>query len=116
MTMHGRFKIQKLLKRAVNENCKYVVLEVTSEGIKQFRHKFIHFDAAIFLNLTPEHIESHGSFENYRTAKLQLFETTKNLHIINGDDENSDYFTKVTAKKKYFYGIKKDNLDLKEIG
>src|SRR3990167_8024625 len=40
MTMPGRFTIQKFLRQAANQGCKYAVLEVTSEGIKQFRHKF----------------------------------------------------------------------------
>ncbi len=64
MTMPGRFVIQKVLAQAVKAGCKYAVLEVTSEGIRQHRHKFINFNTAVFLNLTPEHIESHGSFEN----------------------------------------------------
>jgi len=100
MTMPGRFKIQKFLKQAVNEGCKFAVSEVTSEGIKQFRHKFIKFDIAVLTNLTPEHIESHGGFENYREAKSELFRACKNIHIINLDDENADYFWKIPAKNK----------------
>lgn len=73
MTMPGRFTIQKFLRQAVNAGCRWVVLEVTSEGIKQYRHKFINFDAAVFTNLNKEHIESHGGFENYRAEKLKLF-------------------------------------------
>lgn len=107
MTMPGRFVIQKFLRQAKNAGCKYIVLEVTSEGIRQFRHKFINFDTAIFTNLTPEHIESHGGFENYRNAKLKLFRATKNIHIINADDENSKYFLAIPAKKNYEFGLKK---------
>src|SRR3989344_5489163 len=51
MTMPGRFRIQKFLAQAKKAGCKYVFLEVTSEGIKQFRHRFIKFYAAIFTNL-----------------------------------------------------------------
>ncbi len=105
MTMPGRFKIQQFLRQAVKENCKYAVLEVTSEGIKQYRHKFINFDTAVFLNLTPEHIESHGGFENYRNAKLELFKATKNIHIINSDDKNAKYFLEVPAKKVITFSI-----------
>ncbi|MEA3344386.1 MAG: Mur ligase family protein, partial [Patescibacteria group bacterium] len=89
MTMPGRMKIQRFLRQALKSNCKYVVLEVTSEGIKQFRNKFIDFNIAIFTNLSPEHIESHKGFENYRQAKLKLFKDTKKIHIINLDDENT---------------------------
>src|SRR3990167_9419390 len=73
MTMPGRFMIQKVLRQAVAASCKYALFEVTSEGIKQSRHKFINFDTAVFLNLTPEQLDSHGGFENYRNAKLELF-------------------------------------------
>ncbi|OGZ65128.1 MAG: hypothetical protein A3C50_04070 [Candidatus Staskawiczbacteria bacterium RIFCSPHIGHO2_02_FULL_43_16] len=113
MTMPGRFMIQKVLRQAVDAGCKYAVLEVTSEGIKQFRHKFINFNAAVFLNLTPEHIESHGTFEKYRAAKLELFKATKNLHIINADDENAKHFVNIPAKEKYLFGIHNNLADLK---
>jgi len=109
MTMPGRFQLQKFLKQAVNSSCQYAVLEVTSEGIKQHRHRFINFETAVFTNLTPEHIESHGSFENYRRAKGKLFQATKGVHIINLDDENSNYFLQFTAKKKIGFTIIKRN-------
>ncbi len=113
MTMPGRFVIQKFLRQAVDEKCKYAVLEVTSEGIKQFRHKFINFDTAVFLNLTPEHIDSHGSFENYRNAKIQLFKVTKNTHIVNTDDKNAEYFLKVPAKKITTFGLEQGDVNSK---
>jgi len=99
MTMPGRFVIQKFLYKAKKAGCQFVVLEVTSEGIRQFRHKFINFDTAVFTNLSPEHIESHGSFENYRNEKLKLFRATKNIHVINADDQNAEYFLNISAKK-----------------
>jgi len=113
MTMPGRFKIQKFLRQAVDCGCQYAVLEVTSEGIKQYRHKFIDFEAVVFTNLTPEHIEAHGSFEKYREAKGKLFEATKNIHIINVDDENAEYFLQFPAKKKYTYGLNKGDINTK---
>ncbi len=106
MTMPGRFKIQHFLRKAVKANCKYVVIEVTSQGIEQFRHKFIRFDSAIFTNLTPEHIESHGGFENYKKAKAKLFYATKNIHVINKDDPNADYYWQILAKKKIGFSLK----------
>jgi len=110
MTMPGRLKIQKFLREAVKAGCKYAVLEVTSEGIKQFRHKFIKFDIAVLTNLSPEHIEAHGGFENYRKTKAKLFEGTKKVHIINLDDENAEYFLKIPAEQKITYGINDVNL------
>jgi UDP-N-acetylmuramoyl-L-alanyl-D-glutamate--2,6-diaminopimelate ligase len=105
MTMPGRFKIQRFLRQAVNAKCQYVVLEVTSEGIKQHRHKFINFDTAVFTNLTPEHIEAHGGFENYKKTKGKLFQATKNIHIINLDDLNAEYFWRFPAKKRFGYRL-----------
>jgi len=112
MSMPGRFVIQKFLKQAKDAGCKFVVLEVTSEGIRQFRHKFINFDCAVFTNLTPEHIESHGGFGNYRNEKLKLFKATKSIHVINTDDENSKYFWDIPAKQKIGFSINdKKNYD-----
>jgi len=105
MTMPGRFTIQKFLKTAVDQGCTHAVLEVSSEGIKQHRHCFINFDTAVFTNLTPEHIEAHHGFENYKKAKGKLFQATKNIHIINLDDANADYFWRFPAQKKYGYRL-----------
>jgi UDP-N-acetylmuramoyl-L-alanyl-D-glutamate--2,6-diaminopimelate ligase len=116
MTMPGRFKIQGFLKEAVDSGCHYAVLEVTSEGIKQHRHRFINFQTAIFTNLTPEHIESHGSFEKYREAKGKLFKATKKIHILNLDDENAKYFWQFPAELKIGYGINlNQELEVSEI-
>jgi len=113
MTMPGRFFIQRFLRKAVNENCEIAILEVTSEGIKQHRHRFLDFKIAVFLNLAPEHIESHGSFEKYREAKGKLFEATKDTHIINIEDENSNYFFQFPAKKKITFGLERGDFNLK---
>ena len=113
MTMPGRFFIQRFLRKAANSGCQYAVLEVTSEGIKQHRHRFIKFDVAVFTNLAPEHIESHGSFEKYREAKGKLFWSTKNIHIINLDDKNADYFFHFPSREKFLYQIKNGELKVK---
>ncbi|MFI5206343.1 MAG: Mur ligase family protein, partial [Candidatus Paceibacterales bacterium] len=113
MTMPGRLVIQKFLRHALDAGCKYAVLEVTSEGIKQSRHKFINFNTAVFTNLSPEHIESHGGLEKYRSEKVKLFAATKNIHILNGDDEHLEYFIKNPAKKKYFFGITNEAVDVR---
>ena len=106
MTMPGRFAIQQILAEAVKEKCEYAVIEVTSEGIKQHRHRFIDFSAAVFTNLTMEHIEAHGGFDNYRSAKEKLFAAVKGVHIINGDDANANHFLKYEAEKKICYSLK----------
>ena len=110
MTMPGRFKLQKFLRQAKNAGCKYVVLEVTSEVIKQKRHLGVKFDCAVFTNLHKEHIESHGSFENYYKAKQELFKKISNIHVINADDPRVDLFGNFSAKHKIFYGLEKGDL------
>jgi len=105
MTMPGRGKLHKFLRKAIRAECDYVVLEVTSEGIKQHRQHFINFDEAVFTNLKPEHIESHGSFENYKQAKGKLWKQLKDngTSVINLDDQHSDYFWGFPAEQKYGY-------------
>lgn len=99
MTMPGRFALQKFLRRAVNAGCDYALIEVTSQGVLQSRHRFINFDSALFLNLQPEHIEAHGSFENYREAKVKFFrDAAKNCRkkpktfFVNEGDQNHHHF------------------------
>ncbi|MBZ9572659.1 UDP-N-acetylmuramoyl-L-alanyl-D-glutamate--2,6-diaminopimelate ligase [Patescibacteria group bacterium] len=100
MTMPGRLKLQRFLRQAINAGCEYVILEVTSEGILQHRQRFVDFNTVVFTNLVPEHVERHGSFEKYREAKGRLFEQTKKIHILNLNDENTEYFLKFEAEKK----------------
>lgn len=106
MTMPGRGYLQIFLKRAVRAHCQYAIIEVTSEGILQHRQKFINFDTVVFTNLSPEHIERHGSFENYRKAKGKLFKENQKNHILNLDNENIDYFLQFPAEKKIGFTLK----------
>ncbi len=118
MTMLGRFQTQKLLKQMVSGGCQYVVVETSSQGIEQFRHSGINYDLVIFTNLTPEHIEAHGSFDNYRACKEKLFEhLSKSKHkringqqikktiISNADDQETDRLRKYKVDKFLTYGF-----------
>lgn len=108
MTMPGRFFIQKTLAAMVKNGCEYALVEVTSEGIKQHRHRFIKWLGAVFTNLAPEHLEAHGGFENYRAAKMKLFaaaaKNPESFGVYNLDDENVKWFQKYPVGKKYGYG------------
>ena len=108
MTMPGRGFIHKFLREAVNAGCDTAVLEVTSEGVAQHRHRFIDFDVAAITNLAPEHIESHGGFENYKRAKGKFFKAVKDTHVLNFDDGYFDYFACFNCKKRYGYGFDKE--------
>ncbi len=117
-TMQGRLTLQKMLKQMVKAGCKYAVVETSSEGIMQNRNWGINYDVAVFTNLTPEHIEAHGSFENYKKAKGQLFaglskfprkkingkEIPKAL-VVNLDDQHWQYYFNFSADQKFGYGI-----------
>ncbi|MBI2452776.1 MAG: UDP-N-acetylmuramoyl-L-alanyl-D-glutamate--2,6-diaminopimelate ligase [Parcubacteria group bacterium] len=105
MTMPGRFFMQRFLRRAVREGCTHAVLEITSEGIMQHRHRFINFHTAVFTNLSPEHIERHGSFEKYRETKGLLFRAAEGVHVINLDDEHAEYFLQFSARTIFGYRI-----------
>src|SRR3989344_1581915 len=72
MSMPGRFFTQRFLHDAFKKHCTAAVLEMTSEGARQFRHRFIDLDGLIFTNLAPEHIESHGSLQAYANAKFEI--------------------------------------------
>jgi UDP-N-acetylmuramoyl-L-alanyl-D-glutamate--2,6-diaminopimelate ligase len=65
-SMPGRMEIQKFLYQAKKAKCSHIFIEVTSQGVVQHRHRFIDWNAAVFLNLSKEHIESHGSYDAYR--------------------------------------------------
>ncbi len=111
MTTPGRFFVQRFLREAVTAGCTHAVLELTSEGAKQFRHRYLELDALVFTNLTPEHIESHGSFENYKNAKLaiaaQLASSAKQPRyvVVNADDEHGADFLKTKVEVKLPYSL-----------
>jgi UDP-N-acetylmuramoyl-L-alanyl-D-glutamate--2,6-diaminopimelate ligase len=98
MSMPGRFFIQRFLSDALRAGCTAAVIEMTSEGARQHRHRFLELDAFVFTNLAPEHIESHGSYEAYATAKVelakQLVRSTKwpRILVANADDKESPRF------------------------
>lgn len=106
LTMPGRFFIQRFLHQAAMSGCAYALLEVTSQGVAQHRHRFIEWRQAVLINLAPEHIEAHGSFEGYRDAKLRflLYAQKKGAKIfINKDDGSAGYFLKALGRTAYGY-------------
>lgn len=111
MTLPGRFFLQKFLRQAVDRGCTHAVIEMSSEAVPQFRHKFIYLDALIFTNLAPEHIESHGSYDNYVRAKIEIakiLETTPKSNpalVVNVDDKESEKFLSLNIKNKISYSV-----------
>jgi UDP-N-acetylmuramoyl-L-alanyl-D-glutamate--2,6-diaminopimelate ligase len=122
MTMPGPKVLYKELAKMAKEKCGAVVVETTSEGIKQHRHLGINYDIVVFTNLSPEHIASHGSYHNYRAAKGKLFvhlnKSRRKLFgktillkktIVFGDDPEAGYFLNFPADEKLTYGFGKGN-------
>lgn len=72
MTMLGKMQTQKYLRDMVKAGCDIAIVETTSEGAVQYRDRHINYDYMILTNLYPEHIESHGSYENYVQAKMGI--------------------------------------------
>jgi len=114
MTMPGRFTLQRQLSEMVRAGCTYAVIEMSSQGLAQNRHIGIDVDCAVITNLTPEHIEAHGSFDAYRRAKGILFGqivrggdkhigggTVKKVTVVNLDDPNAEYFFKFWAEEHH---------------
>ncbi|MBU0660637.1 UDP-N-acetylmuramyl-tripeptide synthetase [Patescibacteria group bacterium] len=130
MTMLGLAQIQQYLRKMVEAKCEIAIVETTSEGFLQYRHAFINYDIMMLTNLYPEHIESHGSFENYKAAKLGIFEYVstckkkkafdKKVAIVNGNNEYANEFLDKDFDEKYVFfrgdrdgHVKKtDNLEL----
>ncbi|RJP44923.1 UDP-N-acetylmuramyl-tripeptide synthetase [Candidatus Parcubacteria bacterium] len=110
-TMPGRFALQKLLREMVRAGCGYAVIETSSEGILQYRHRFIDYRIGVFTNLSPEHIERHGGLENYRAAKVELFRKIarhpNGVGIYNLDDPSVGYFLKPGVGARYGFTFKK---------
>ena len=80
MTMQGRGHLQHLLAQARKEGATHAVVEITSEGLRQNRHRFLFLNALIVTNIQKEHIESHGSFENYVAAKRAIVAELEHSH------------------------------------
>ncbi len=114
MTMPGRFALQRQLRAMVNAGGRYAVVEMSSQGLAQNRHIGLDIDCAVITNLTPEHIEAHGSFEAYRKAKGILFgqiirggdkhlagQAVKKVTVVNLDDANAEFFLKYWAEEHH---------------
>ena len=118
MTMLGRFQTQKFLCRMVDDGCTHAIIETSSQGIVQSRHVGINYDVVVFTNLTPEHLEAHKGFENYKRAKGDLFIHTahspekvfsgkimEKKAVVNFDDEHASFFLSLGIKKQFAFGV-----------
>ncbi|MBI5669982.1 MAG: UDP-N-acetylmuramoyl-L-alanyl-D-glutamate--2,6-diaminopimelate ligase [Chloroflexi bacterium] len=114
VTTPGAPQVQGFLAQMVANGLTHAVLEMTSHGLAQGRLQGVDVDVAVMTNVTHEHLDYHGSFENYRAAKGRLFEmlarSYRKLHqpkiaIVNADDPNADFFAAFPADKVVRYSI-----------
>jgi len=101
MGMPGRFFLPRFLRKSVNEGNNYAVVETTSEGIVQHRHRFLDYKTAVYTGLAPEHLERHGGFAAYRKAKEKLFQKCTQTHILNLEDKHVKHFLAYPANSKW---------------
>jgi UDP-N-acetylmuramoyl-L-alanyl-D-glutamate--2,6-diaminopimelate ligase len=111
MSMPGRGFLQGFLAKALAKGITHVVIEITSEGARQYRNRGIALNALVFTNIAPEHIESHGSYENYQNAKFsigrKLAASSKRPRIMvaNADDELGRKFLTLPVERALPYRL-----------
>lgn len=129
-TTQGPFFLQKFLREMVNARCEFAIVEVTSHAMIQSRVWGINIDAAVLTNIQRDHIEYHGSFENYLYAKGLLFSLLGRLErkvgiqktaVLPAEEPNLAYFETFASDKKLLYGfgkgiIRAENIKLKATG
>tara|TARA_Y100001933_G_scaffold44157_1_gene41610 strand:- start:4570 stop:6024 length:1455 start_codon:yes stop_codon:yes gene_type:complete len=98
----------RLLKKMIDEKCKYCFMEVSSHALDQYRVKGLHFDVAIFTNLTHDHLDYHKKFSIYRDIKKSFFDSLDDvaIAILNKDDKNSKKMGESTKANKLYYSLK----------
>ena len=110
--------VQLYLAKMVESGLTHVVLETTSHGLAQYRVDACEFDIGVVTNITHEHLDQHGSYENYRAAKARLFSILERtlpkkngnprLGIINQDDISFDFLNNFIKVNKLSYGLGED--------
>ena len=97
--------LYEMFIESVNNNCQYVVMEVSSHSLSFDRVGGLLFDYAIFTNLTQDHLDYHKNMESYAFAKQKLFKNIKEdgFAIVNVDDESNKYYL-LNENKNITYG------------
>lgn len=97
-------------KEFLDCGCKYVAMEASSEAFFRNRLQTIQFDLSVYTNITSEHLNIHGSFENYVQCKEQLFKQTKKdgYCVLNMDDPYYEQIKSICNGKVVTYGMKED--------
>lgn len=110
LTTPDPYELNELFDKMVKAGCTHCVMEVSSQALAQQRVAGMHFDIALFTNLTQDHLDYHGTFENYLAAKHKLFEQAGQA-VINLDDPAAAAMTEGTSCEVATYSIDRDDAD-----
>ncbi len=107
MTTPFPCELFKFFDAFCKNNCQYSVMEVSSERLATNRMNGINYDISILTNITPDHLDTHKTMDNYVAAKCKLFENTKDdgLCVINYDSQYADNFINKANAKVITYGL-----------
>lgn len=109
MTVTDPFRLFKLLKEMHQAQVDWVILETTSHALMQHRIRSIPLEVAAVTNLTQDHLDYHGSMDEYAAAKGKLFARKARVHVINRDDEWFHFFNQFAARERTLtYGTDPD--------
>lgn len=114
VTTQNAWDVQKNLRQAVKNKCKYFVLETTSHGIDQNRVWGTTYSVGVITNVTPEHLDYHRTYDAYLKTKARLLLNAKHS-IINKDDRSFEQIKSILdgAHKKYStYSLATKNADI----
>jgi len=105
--------VQNFLRQMADNGCEYAVIEASSHGLSPKTNRLgdVNFYSAVLTNITHEHMEFHGTFEQYREDKANLFRAldryvplnAEPFGVINGDDRNARFFAKATNSKSFMF-------------
>ena len=99
VTTQSSHQVQKNLRDAVNSGSEYFVLETTSHGLDQHRVWGVHYEVGVLTNITPEHLDYHGTYDNYLRTKVKLLQRAK-YAIVNRDDGSFEKVSAILKKDK----------------
>ncbi len=99
------YDLFELLRRMADAGCEYVVMEVSSQGLEQKRTGPCRFRLAVFTNLTQDHLDVHGTMENYYQAKKLLFNISDEALINIDDDHGRRYLSEITIPAKTYSAV-----------
>ena len=107
LTTPGPLTLHRLLRRMVDQGCQACVMEVSSHALTQKRVHGLGFEAAVFTNLTTDHLDYHDSMEAYRDAKKRLFDGLRSeaTALYNADDEHGPAMVADTDAEAVSYGV-----------